>query len=57
MTPIPPKKPIAEANRLSALLNASLGSRRFPVNVEELAKGCRVRKFGHADPDCSHHRR
>lgn len=49
MTPIPPKKPIAEANRLSALLNASLGSRRFPVNVEELAKGYAA-QFGHADP-------
>lgn len=49
MTPIPPKKPIAEANRLSTLLNISLGSERFPVNVEQLAKSY-AGQFGHADP-------
>lgn len=31
------KKPIAEANRISAMLNAVLGLERFPVNVDELA--------------------
>jgi Zn-dependent peptidase ImmA (M78 family) len=31
------KKPVAEANRLSAMLNAVLGTERFPVEVKELA--------------------
>jgi Zn-dependent peptidase ImmA (M78 family) len=31
------KKPLAEANRLSAMLNAVLGTERFPVKVAELA--------------------
>lgn len=49
MTPILPKAPIAEANRLSKLLNLSLGIDRFPVNVEELAKEY-AGQFGHEDP-------
>lgn len=32
-----PKKPIAEANRISAVLNRVLGESRFPVNVDEVA--------------------
>jgi transcriptional regulator with XRE-family HTH domain len=48
-TPIPPKGPIAEANRLSMLLNLSLGNDRFPVNVETLAKDY-AGQFGHDDP-------
>lgn len=32
------KKPIAEANRISAMLNTVLGPNRFPVNVDELAR-------------------
>ena len=31
------KKPLAEANRLSAMLNTVLGTERFPVEVAELA--------------------
>ena len=31
------KKTLAEANRLSAMLNAVLGTERFPVEVAELA--------------------
>lgn len=31
------KKPIAEANRISTMLNTVLGLERFPVNVDELA--------------------
>ena len=31
------KKPIAEANRISTMLNTVLGPDRFPVNVDELA--------------------
>jgi Zn-dependent peptidase ImmA (M78 family) len=31
------KKPLAEANRLSAMLNAVLGTERFPVEVKQLA--------------------
>src|SRR5690606_7697571 len=31
------KKPMAEANRISAMLNAVLGTDRFPVKVDELA--------------------
>ncbi len=31
------KKPIAEANRISAMLNTIFGLDRFPVNVDELA--------------------
>lgn len=49
MTPVPPLKPIAEANRLSTLLNLSLGSERFPVDVEQLAMGY-ANQFGHDDP-------
>lgn len=49
MNPIPPKSPIAEANRLSTLLNLSLGNERFPVKVEELAIGYAA-QFGHEDP-------
>ncbi len=49
MNPIPPKSPIAEANRLSTLLNLSLGNERFPVRVEELAKNYAT-QFGHDDP-------
>lgn len=48
MTPIPPKSAIAEANRLSMLLNRSLGTERFPVNVEKLAKDYAA-QFGHED--------
>lgn len=48
MTPVPPKAPIAEANRLSMLLNIGFGSERFPVNVEQLAKDY-ARQFGHDD--------
>lgn len=48
MTPIPPKAPIAEANRLSMLLNVSHGTERFPVDVEQLAKGY-AEQFGHDD--------
>lgn len=48
MTPIPPKTPIAEANRLSMLLNIGYGTERFPVNVEQLAKDY-ARQFGHED--------
>lgn len=32
-----PKRPMAEANRISAMLNAVLGADRFPVKVEEVA--------------------
>jgi len=32
------KRPIAEANRISTLLNAVLGSDRFPVRVDEVAR-------------------
>lgn len=32
------KKPIAEANRISVMLNTVLGPDRFPVNVDELAQ-------------------
>lgn len=49
MTPIPAKEPIAEANRLSTMLNASLGSERYPVDVEQLARGYAV-QFRHEDP-------
>jgi hypothetical protein len=49
MSAVPPKAPKAEANRLSMLLNASLGQERFPVNVTELAKGY-AKTFGHDDP-------
>jgi Zn-dependent peptidase ImmA (M78 family) len=31
------KKPMAEANRISAMLNAVLGTDRFPVKVDEIA--------------------
>ncbi|ARK50062.1 ImmA/IrrE family metallo-endopeptidase [Burkholderia pseudomallei] len=31
------KKPMAEANRISTMLNAVLGTERFPVKVDELA--------------------
>lgn len=48
MTPVPPKAPIAEANRLSMLLNIGFGTERFPVNVEQLAKDY-ARQFGHDD--------
>ncbi len=48
MTLIPPKSPMAEANRLSTLLNASLGKERFPVKVEQLAKDYAA-QFGHDD--------
>ena len=39
MSYAPPKAPIFEANRLSKLLNISRGTERFPVDVEELARG------------------
>lgn len=42
----------AEANRLSRLLNLSRGVDRFPVDVEELAKGY-AEQFGHDDPIAS----
>lgn len=32
-----PKKPMAEANRLSSMLNLVLGADRFPVKVDEVA--------------------
>ncbi len=41
--------PIVEANRLSRLLNISRGTERFPVDVEELARGY-AQQFGHNDP-------
>ena len=44
-----PGAPIAEANRLSRLLNISRGTERFPVDVEELARGY-AQQFGHNDP-------
>ena len=31
------KKPMAEANRISTMLNTVLGADRFPVKVDELA--------------------
>jgi len=31
------KKPMAEANRISSMLNTVLGADRFPVKVDELA--------------------
>ena len=31
------KKPMAEANRISSMLNMVLGVERFPVKVDELA--------------------
>lgn len=40
---------MAEANRLSTLLNASLGKDRFPVDVEQLARGY-ASQFRHDDP-------
>lgn len=43
------ESPIAEANRLSKLLNISRGTERFPVDVEELARGY-AQQFGHNDP-------
>lgn len=49
MNPVSPKTPIAEANRLSMLLNTCLGAERFPVNVEQLAKDY-AKQFGHDDP-------
>ena len=49
MTPAGPRAPIAEANRLSRLLNISRGTERFPVDVEELARGY-AQQFGHNDP-------
>ena len=32
------KKPMAEANRISSMLNTVLGADRFPVKVDELAQ-------------------
>lgn len=49
MNPSGPRPPIAEANRLSKLLNISRGTERFPVDVEELARGY-APQFGHNDP-------
>ncbi|MCX7168438.1 MAG: ImmA/IrrE family metallo-endopeptidase [Rhodocyclales bacterium] len=49
MTPIQPMRPVAEANRLSKLLNLSLGNERFPVKVEQLARDY-AGQFGHDDP-------
>lgn len=46
--PIPPKAPIAEANRLSTLLNLSMGAERFPVDITQLALDY-AQQFGHAD--------
>jgi hypothetical protein len=48
MKPITPKKPVAEANRLSILLNVSLGKERFPVDVTQLAMDY-AQQFGHDD--------
>lgn len=48
MTPIPPKSPMAEANRLSKLLSLSLGADRFPVDVAQLALDY-AQQFGHDD--------
>lgn len=45
----PPKRPMAEANRLSTLLRLSRGTERFPVDVEELAKEY-ASQFGYGDP-------
>jgi len=41
------KKPMAEANRISSMLNAVLGKERFPVKVDELA----VEYSRHCFPD------
>lgn len=49
MSPVAPKPPIAEANRLSKLLSLSLGAERFPVDVESLALEYAA-QFGHDDP-------
>jgi len=49
MSPAGPRSPIAEANRLSKLLNISRGTERFPVDVEELASGY-AQQFGYDDP-------
>lgn len=49
MAPIPSLQPVAEANRLSKLLNLSRGTERFPVDVEELAKEY-AQQFGYPDP-------
>lgn len=49
MTPDAPRPPIVEANRLSKLLNISRGTERFPVDVEEIARGY-AQQFGHNDP-------
>lgn len=49
MAPIPPLRPVAEANRLSRLLNLSRGAERFPVDVEELAMEY-AHQFDHPDP-------
>lgn len=48
MTPIPPKSPMAEANRLSKLLSLSMGPDRFPVDVKQLALDY-AQQFGHDD--------
>lgn len=48
MTPISAKSPVVEANRLSKLLNISLGTERFPVDVEQLALQY-AGQFGYAD--------
>lgn len=49
MSDAAPKAPIVEANSLSKLLNISRGLERFPVDVEELARGY-AQQFGHNDP-------
>ena len=49
MTSSASKTPTLEANRLSKLLNLSRGTERFPVDVEELARGY-AQQFGDDDP-------
>lgn len=49
MTPIAPKGPKAEANRLSTLLAYRYGSDRFPVDVHQLAIDY-AEQFGQEDP-------
>ncbi len=49
MSPAGLGSPISEANRLSKLLNISRGTERFPVDVEELARGY-AKQFGYNDP-------
>lgn len=46
-----PKKPMAEANRLSSMLNLVLGADRFPVKVDEVALECSSQRCPEAPID------